>query len=129
MDERIFCPLVTDGKDLEITATGALSIDYTPSSRCRVRLLAKRGRWVYDPELGSRFWELKTLRQAQAGARSAAQEALEPLIAEGAILAVDVGAIEVDPRTGMVGVEVFVTLPSTTGGDEVLSVGTYKLGS
>jgi phage gp46-like protein len=124
MDERTWCPLVTDEKDLEVLPNGDTEKDFTVASRCRVRLTAHLGKWCLDPTLGSRFFELKRLRDARTKARDYAQQALAPLVLEGAILGVEVGQAELDAG-GMLGVEVLVKLPGET---DAVSIGTFGLG-
>jgi phage gp46-like protein len=116
---------IGDAKDNVLDARGHLERDYTVASRARFRLLCRRGEWVHDPDCGSRFHLIKTLREGQAKAQAYAAEALRPLVSEGSIVSVEVGAIEQDPDTGTLAVEIAITLTS----GRVADIGSIRMGS
>lgn len=123
-DPREWTPLMNAQGDYEVSG-GRLVRDYTVSSRCRMRLSARRGQWAYDPDFGSRLHEVKAIREARRMALPIVVEALQPLIDEGSILGVTLGEVESDDRTGLLGVEVFIALPQS---DVLESLGLYRIG-
>lgn len=121
-----YCHELTDGKDLGMTSGGQINRDYTVASRARMRLLARRGEWIYDPSFGSRFHTIKTQEEARADCLTFAVEALQPLIDEGEIWLVEIGEIDFDAYRGSLAVEIFITIPSE---EERVSLGKIRIGA
>jgi len=116
--------LIDDGRDYQITDAGGLRRESEITTRCRLRLLTRRGEWFGDPLLGSRLHTIKILKNAKRDAEDYIREALQPLVDEGAILAITVRQIETDHTTGALGVWVEVVVP----GDQVIPLGRVPLG-
>lgn len=67
-----------------------------------IRLRAHLGRWLYDPALGSRYHELRSVRitaEVEASIVEFAEAALSPLLEDGRATALTVDRIEAT-RTG-----------------------------
>ncbi len=114
-ETRPYCLDLSDKKTLSLDSQGQLVRDFTVASRARMRLTAKRGQWPYDPNLGSRFHQLTT-RELRTKALGVAIEALQPLIDEGAITDVAIGAISINETTGACALEVTITVPRSSQG-------------
>jgi len=108
-----YCQKITDQKDLQIDDDGHLMRDLTIESRAKFRLLCHRGEWPYDPECGSRLHTLTTIRDAQRNALLYAQQALKPLINEGAIKQVTLGDIKIDGTYGLLAIEFLIDIPES----------------
>ena len=76
---------------------GRLVEDNTPASRVIVRLRARRGEYLRDPNFGSRLHLIKTIRDAKANLFPYLIEAEQPLIDEGVITTIETGKIWSDP--------------------------------
>jgi hypothetical protein len=122
-DDSRFTTCVTDALDFELDASGNLKRDYTPSSQCRVRLCARRGKWPYDAEVGSRFYGA-TMREAQRKALQWAKEALSPLVEDGSITTVEVPEVAVSDQAGEFDARVQIGLPTE---NPVTVVGSFRL--
>jgi phage gp46-like protein len=115
---------INDSGDFELRG-GELVRDKTLDTRCRFRLLCRRGKWVYDSNFGSRFWQIKDLREAKRNAQKYATEALQPLIDSGEVTAVTVIEVDTDALTGFVFANIVIDTPQKNG----LQLGTFKVGS
>lgn len=124
--EGYYCTEILDGRDYSISSSGKLTRDYTIASRARMRLLARRGEWLYDPTMGSRFHTIKRQDRAEADCAVFAVEALQPLINEGEIIKVEIGEIDFDAKLGALAVEIFITTPNI---EERISLGKIKIGA
>ena len=98
--------------DYSIDAAGALEREDTIRSRCLVRLLTRRGSWFADPELGSRLHELQYLKNPRAQMESIAREALQPLIDDGSIAAINVTGFAADEPLGFAQISLEIVEPS-----------------
>jgi phage gp46-like protein len=103
---------------------GLLARDDTIASRCRARLLTRRGQWAPDRTLGSRLWEIKLLKHAGQKAMIAIEEALADMIVGGEIDSINPLEIVEDYRTGALGVRVEIVLPN----EQVVPLGLLPLG-
>lgn len=109
----------------DINDDGHLVRDATVASRCRRRLMIRRGEWVGDPDLGSRLHEITTTKQAQREAEGIIREALQPMIDDGSITEIIVGEdLVIDHAKGHVGIFVEIVV----AGDEQVPLGTFLLG-
>jgi len=120
-----YCIELGNSGDLSLDEKGALVRDYSIASRCRLRLKTRRGKWVHDPNIGSRLHELRTLKQAKRKLLPYCKEALEELIAEGLVTKVELGEMVADEYTNRLEAEIFIYEP---GGDERVSLGTFRMG-
>ncbi len=116
--------LVGDDKDLVVNRHGELERDALPRSRCLARILTRRGKWALAPNFGSRLHEIQITKGAYRRARDAIEEALKPLLDEGAIKAVRVEPITDVDGSHIVAVEAFVSVPGDLG---VQSLGEFAL--
>jgi phage gp46-like protein len=80
--------LINDDRDYEIN-DGLLVRDSTLKTRCRIRLLTRRGQWVADPDMGSLLHTIKITKDIEPTVLRMARSALQPLIDSGEILAVN----------------------------------------
>lgn len=118
-EARPYCIDHGDRKGMSLDSNGLLVRDYSVASRVRMRLLTKRGHWALHPDMGSRLHELTT-RELRSKAQAVVTEALQPLIDEGEIVGITIGAIDIDEVTGYGAVEVTFTVP---GIDKGISIG------
>lgn len=81
--------LVGDANDYLLTDGKLLVRDPTISTRCRARLMTRRGEYFADNEFGSLLHTVKITKDAGAKIRNYARQALQPLVDAGEILAVD----------------------------------------
>jgi len=121
---RPFGLSINDAGELTLDDNGQLMRDYSVRTRCRVRLLCHRGKYWADPEMGSRFYTLKTLKAAEAKVQAYAAEALQPLIDDGSILGVTTREIDIDEDTGQLVARIVVSV----GQDEAVDLGLLELG-
>lgn len=119
-----YCLEITDERTNAVVAQGLLNRDYTVASRCRFRLMCRRGEYWADPELGSRLHTIYTLKAARAKADTYVKEALQPLVDEAAILEAAVVDVQQDPATGMLLAHASVTIPE----GESVDLGLIPLG-
>ncbi len=116
--------LISDRKDLELDDSGLVKRDLTVASRCRARLTCRRGEYLFDPTMGSRLHTIRTIRQAEQEASAMVEEALEPLIQEGAILGSEITAFEADHIYGIVALSVQIQVD----GESAIDLGLIKTG-
>jgi phage gp46-like protein len=100
---------VNDLGDYETTSAG-LRLDNSPRTKALLALKAKRGHYWFDLNYGSRFHELKTLRDAERNAQVMATEALQFMIDRGEILDVEVTSTEQDVDFGILKIHVALTV-------------------
>jgi phage gp46-like protein len=115
--------LIGDDRDYA-TTSGLLDRDLTIASRCRARLLTRRGQWAPDMTLGSRLHTIKLLKGAGQKAMDCIEEALADMIESGEIVSILPLEIVEDHRTGALGVRVEVALPRA----QVVPLGVLPLG-
>jgi phage gp46-like protein len=102
--------LINDDRDYQLTDNGLMVRDPTLSTRCRVRLLTRRGEYFADPNLGSLLHTIKITKNAEPKIRRFSQQALQDLIDDGEILAVEL--VRVIKRDLTLFAELTVKLPS-----------------
>ena len=115
--------LVGADGDLRLSALGLLIRDGTIVSRCRIRLMTRRGEWLGDPLLGSRLHTIQTTKNAARQLQDFTQEALQPMIDDGSIVSVEQTSIEVGEPDGILVAHVLVRAPD----ESVVSVGDIEL--
>lgn len=98
--------------------------DPTIETRCRIRLMTRRGEYFDDVELGSRFHEIKILKNAESQLADMAQLALQPMIDDGSILSIETTSVEVDQVRGILLGNIIVNVP----GDSVIRISGVELG-
>jgi phage gp46-like protein len=86
--------------DFETLTDGGIRLDSSPRTKAMLALRARRGEYWYDQDYGSRFHEIKTLRDGARNAQAYAGEALQFMVDEGEIVGVDVVDVGQDPDTG-----------------------------
>lgn len=116
--------LINPESDYELTALGLLRRDPTVATRCLIRLKTQRGKWVLNPDFGSRFHTITILKGSEAKAQQFAQEALQPMIDDGSILAVNVVRVVLDHDVGGMVANIEIALP----GSQVTPLGDVELG-
>jgi phage gp46-like protein len=114
--------LINDDRNYELTDDGHLVRDDTILTRCRIRLLTRRGEWFADPELGSRFHTIKNTKNIKATIDVMAREALAPMIADGSIQEITDIQIHTDPQTGSTFTHIFSIV-----GDQPIDLGSIPL--
>lgn len=102
---------ISDGQENTVDEYGQLVQDQTVASRVRFRLLCHRGQWWADSEVGSHLHELQTLKDARARCQAIVDEALQPLVQEGAVLSTQVASVAQDPETGLLAADIVITVP------------------
>ncbi len=115
--------LIGDDRDYS-TTDGLLDRDATIASRCRARLLTRRGGWSPDLAFGSRLHEIRLLKSAQQVAMIYVEEALADLVRDGEIAEINLLEFVTDYTTGAIGARIEVVLPL----DEVVPLGVIPLG-
>jgi phage gp46-like protein len=101
----------TIGSTAYVTAKGELVRERGIATRCYFRLKCRRGQYIYDPDLGSRIHTLRSLAEGRRKAATYIREALQPLLDEGALTAIDIGELQQDSLTGLLVIPIELTAP------------------
>jgi len=99
--------LIGDDRDYAVDDRGRLFRDETILTRTRIRLLTRRGSWVFDPTLGSRLYQIRTTKDAELKTELYAIEALQPMIDDGSISEITETRLSIDQSVKLVVAEVF----------------------
>ncbi|HHE71342.1 MAG TPA: hypothetical protein ENL34_03555 [Chloroflexi bacterium] len=101
---------VNDQGDYETLAAGGIRLDSTPRTKALLALKARRGQYWSDPNYGSRFHAIETLRDAERLALPYTVEALQFMLDSGEIIGVEVSAVQQNPTTGTALIHVVLTV-------------------